>query len=165
MSNRIRRGLFAAAGLIGGLVAQPARADGDIEKPPAVPPEVCAAKTACPTLTGPCFGYYPTRWRVLTGCCPAPGTAAIRPERPTAIPSAYRQRAAAPKPPVRETTSDGVTRESANADPAPVKATAARVVVIPPAPQPESPAVPAADPGPNRPMLAAVLPDSSKLRK
>ena len=56
MSNRIRRGLFAAAGLIGGLTAQPARADGDIEKPPEVPPEVCAAKTACPTLTGPCFG-------------------------------------------------------------------------------------------------------------
>jgi hypothetical protein len=154
MSNRIRRGLFAAAGLIGGLAAQPARASGDIEKPPEVPPEVCAAKTACPTLTGPCFGYYP-----------APGMAGVQPERPSAIPSAYRQRAAAtPKPPVPNTISDRTTRESAKADPAPTRATAARVVVIPPPPQPEPP-VPTADVEPNRPMLAAVLPDSSKLRK
>src|ERR671912_733649 len=88
MTNRIRRGLFAAAGLIGGLVAQPARADGEIEKPPGVPPEVTAAKTACPTLTGPCHGFYPTRWRVLSDCCatPAgpvvPAPVPVRRERP-----------------------------------------------------------------------------------
>ena len=113
MSNRIRRGLFAAAGLIGGLVAQPARADGDIEKPPGVPPEVTAARTACPTLTGPCHGFYPTRWRVLPVCCVAPEPvvpvvpvgpvtpAAPVPDRPKMIPPASgagtRQTGKAPK--------------------------------------------------------------------
>src|SRR5688500_3160518 len=96
MSNRIRRGLFAAAGLIGGLVAQPARADGEIEKPPGVPPEVTAAKTACPPLTGPCHGFYPTRWRVLSDCCATPAGPVVPapvPVRPTEIPPALRLRA------------------------------------------------------------------------
>jgi hypothetical protein len=174
MSKQIRRRLFAAAGLMAGLGAQPARADGDIEKPPSVPPEVCAAKTACPTLTGPCYGYYATKWRVLPGCCVAPAPAVAAPERPTRIPPAYGLRTAARTPPVSGATAAGPT-QAAGGDPAAVRPTAARIVVIPPAPRPEPPAAPDIEippppvstvgTEPNRPMLAEVLRDSSKLRK
>jgi hypothetical protein len=165
MSNRIRRGLFAAAGLIGGLAAGPARADGDIEKPPGVPPEVCAARTACPTLTGPCYGYYPTRWRVLPGCCAAPGPAAPAPERPTEIPPAARLRAAAAeKTPTKPEVVPVVSKPMASS-----------VGVIPPSPRAEPPCVPdviippaqTSKPAPtgNRPASAEVVPDTSRLRK
>ena len=159
MSNRIRRGLFAAAGLIAGLAAQPARADGDIEKPPGVPPEVCAAKTACPTLTGPCFGHYPTRWRVLSGCCVAPGPVAGAPVRPTAIPPASRLRAAADRPQARSET---VTRAA--------RPTPGRVVDIPAASEPDF-VIPTpgsaqkAGAGPGRAAAADVVAETPRLRK
>jgi len=164
MSNRIRRGLFAAAGLFSGLLAQPARADGDIEKPPGVPPEVCAARTACPTLTGPCYGYYPTRWRVLPGCCAAPGPVMPGPDRPAEIPPASRLRAAAAeKPPARPEVVPVVSK------PMPT------VGVVPPSPRPEPPCVPdvilpsaeTTRPGPtgNRPAAAEVMPGTTRLRK
>ena len=49
--------------------AAPAFATG-IEKPPSVPPEVEEARQACPTVVGPCYGYHPTRWRMLPCCTP-----------------------------------------------------------------------------------------------
>src|SRR5215211_4087807 len=136
MSNRIR--LFAAAGLFGCLAGGPARADGKIEKPPGVPPEVEAAKTACPTLHGPCYGFYPTRWRVMSGCCVPPAAAAVLPpggrmEIPPAAtePPVARPRAAKDKAPAKPESKPKL-------EPA-----AARVVVTPPALRPlEVPARP-----------------------
>ena len=66
MTRQTRSALIAAASTIG--LAAGSAAGADFEKPPGVPPEVETAKVACPTLTGPVYGYYQTRWRVL----PAP---------------------------------------------------------------------------------------------
>jgi len=89
MFTRMRR--WAVAGLLGCLSAGAARADGDIEKPPGVPPEVQAAKSACPTLHGPCHGFYPTRWRVLGDCGAPPAAVIAVPSRaPTSLPPTPR---------------------------------------------------------------------------
>jgi hypothetical protein len=192
MSNRIRRGLFAAAGLVGGLAGQSARADGDIEKPPGVPPEVTAAKTACPTLTGPCHGFYPTRWRVLSDCCAGPaGPVAPAPMRPTDIPPASRLRAGtAEKAPTRPEAVSVPAPTAARAEslptikplsarsemyaapsPKPASAAVAPDIVIPPPPvsAPTAAKVEAAPAAPrsgaNRPLAAVVVPETSKLRK
>src|SRR5438105_11602862 len=67
-----------------------------IEKPPGVPPEVDLARVACPAIDGPCFGYHPTRWRVLPPCdlipviLPGPGRPEILP--PTKIPPSKDER-------------------------------------------------------------------------
>lgn len=55
-----------------GLSAGAAAASGKIEKPPGVPPEVEQARVSCPPIDGPCYGYYPTHWRVLPHCDQAP---------------------------------------------------------------------------------------------
>jgi hypothetical protein len=85
MFSRIRP--FAAAGLLMCVAVGQSRADGEIEKPPGVPPEVTQAKTACPTLHGSCFGFYPTRWRVLSDCCTLPATVIVAPSRAPAAPA------------------------------------------------------------------------------
>ncbi|HKB02866.1 MAG TPA: hypothetical protein VKD90_11645, partial [Gemmataceae bacterium] len=68
MARRFGRGVLWAAGFTGLFAAAPARA-WDFEKPPGVPSEVSAARASCPTVIGPCFGYFNTRWRVLGPCC------------------------------------------------------------------------------------------------
>jgi len=104
MFTRIRP--LAAVGLLGCAVVGSARADGDVEKPPGVPPEVQAAKCSCPTLHGPCFGFYPTHWRVLSDCCSPPGPITVAPARPTTLPPTPATKPA-PKPrPVEDKTLD-----------------------------------------------------------
>jgi hypothetical protein len=164
MSNRNR--LFAAAGLLGCLTGGPARADGTIEKPPGVPPEVEAARTACPTLHGPCYGFYPTRWRVLSDCCVPPPPAAGLPSRaPAEIPPAAKMRATPDKAPAKKPEAKPTKPESKpKLEPA-----AAYNVVIPPAPRPAPPvegvpdvAVPSP---PARPVWVEVVPDGAKSRR
>jgi hypothetical protein len=112
MATRFRRGLLCAAGLTGLAWVGPARA-WDFEKPPGVPSEVDAARAGCPTVIGPCFGYFNTRWRVLGPCCGPeglpmvpptglpPGTRAVRgaanPERPV-VGAAGKMEVAPPRP-------------------------------------------------------------------
>jgi hypothetical protein len=64
MASQTRRALIAAASAMG-LAAGSAAGAEKFEKPPGVPPEVDTAKVVCPNLTGPTYGYYATRWRVL----------------------------------------------------------------------------------------------------
>ena len=166
MSNRIRRGLFAAAGLMSALVSPSARAEGEIEKPPGVPPEVTAAKTACPTLSGPCHGFYPTRWRVLSDCCAVPGPVVVPPERPTEIPPASRLRVGATEkapakpevvpvamPPAKVVDVPAIKPLSARSEaaPRPEPVVAAPNIVIPPPSQTTAPPLQTSAPPPISP--------------
>jgi hypothetical protein len=63
---------FCIAASLGCFAAGTATGSGKIEKPPGVPPEVDAARVVCPTIEGPCHGYYATRWRVLPAGCSNP---------------------------------------------------------------------------------------------
>src|SRR5262245_4762198 len=78
MARRFGRGVLWAAGFTGLFAAAPARA-WDFEKPPGVPSEVDAARAGCPTVIGPCFGYFNTRWRVLGPCCGPESGLAVAP--------------------------------------------------------------------------------------
>jgi hypothetical protein len=114
MARRFGRGVLWAAGLTGLFAAEPARA-WDFEKPPGVPSEVSQARASCPTVIGPCFGYFNTRWRVLGPCCgpeaplpmvaPAPAVlGAQRPARGAAterpiVAASGKMEVAPPKPP------------------------------------------------------------------
>jgi hypothetical protein len=159
MSNRMR--LFAAAGVLGCLTTAPARADGKIEKPPGVPPEVEAARTACPTLHGPCYGFYPTRWRVLSDCCvPATPVAGLPSRVPTEIPPAA----------LPSSTKDKVPAKSPETKPEskPKLQPASAIVELPPPPLPEPEVIrvrDAAGPPPARPVFVEVVPETSKLRR
>lgn len=105
MASETRRALFAAVSSIG--LAAGSAVAGDFEKAPGVPPEVEIAKSACPTLTGPCHGYYATRWRVLPcpidllpgeGLPPIPRSPADRKPGDAGKDKSNPMRSAAPRP-------------------------------------------------------------------
>jgi hypothetical protein len=160
MSNRNR--LFAAAGLLGCLAGGPARADGTIEKPPGVPPEVEAAKTACPSLHGPCHGFYPTRWRVLSDCCvPAAPVAGIPSRVPVEIPPAAPPRSSKDKTPAKRDVKPDQPRPESKPK---LEPTSASEVVMPP--DPSGVTVPDVIVPPlSRPTWAEVVGETSKLRR